>query len=99
MLWPPSPSSAYIRGFANCAKRTVSSARYVSHEFTADGLRVSFAADGETLASIARVVNAERLCCRFLRFVISVEPDAGPIALELSGPAGSREFIAALLDL
>jgi hypothetical protein len=39
--------------------------RAQSHEFTADGLRVLFTADGETLTMIARVVNAERLCCRF----------------------------------
>ena len=69
--------------------------RAQSHELTADGLRVVFAADAETLATIADVVNAERLCCRFLRFVIAVAPDGGPIVLELSGPAGSREFIAA----
>ena len=73
--------------------------RAQSHEFTADGLRVIFAADGETLAMIAQVVNAERLCCRFLSFVITVAPDGGPLTLELSGPAGSREFVAALLDL
>ena len=73
--------------------------RAQSREFTADGLRVVFAADGETLAQIAQVVNAERLCCRFLRFAITVEPDGGPISLELSGPTGSREFIAALIDL
>jgi hypothetical protein len=32
------------------------------------------AREGEqiTLATIAQVVNAERLCCRFLRFVITV---------------------------
>ena len=70
-----------------------------SHEFTADGLRVSFEADAETLTMIARVVNAERLCCRFLRFAITVAPDGGPIALELAGPPGSREFIAALVNL
>jgi hypothetical protein len=73
--------------------------RAQSHEFTADGLRVVFAPDGEALATIAQVVDAERLCCRFLRFVITVAPDGGPIALELSGPPGSREFIAALLDM
>ena len=70
-----------------------------SHELTADGLRVVFAADSETLDKITQVVNAERLCCRFLRFVITVAPDGAPIVLELSGPAGSREFIAGLLDL
>ena len=69
------------------------------HELTDEGLRLRFAPDAETLATLVRVVDAERTCCRFLRFVITVEPDGGPLLLELSGPAGSREFIAGLLDL
>ncbi len=73
--------------------------RAQNHELTADGLRMFFPADGQTLATIATVVDAERQCCRFLRFVITVSPDGGPISLELSGPTGSREFVAALLDL
>jgi hypothetical protein len=69
------------------------------HELTAAGLRVRFSAERAMLAAIVRVVEAERRCCRFLRFAITVEPDGGPISLELSGPAGTREFIAGLLDL
>jgi hypothetical protein len=62
------------------------------------GYRLRFAPTGDVLATIARTVEAERQCCRFLRFGITVEPDGGPIFLELSGPAGSGEFVAALLD-
>ena len=47
---------------------------------------------------IARAVEAERHCCRFLRFGITVEPDGGPVFLELTGPRGTREFIGALLE-
>jgi hypothetical protein len=68
-------------------------------EFIGEGLRVTFSAGAGTLATLARVVEAERHCCRFLRFVITVDPDGGPVSLELSGPAGTREFIAALLNL
>lgn len=69
------------------------------HELTAEGLRVSFSAESDTLATLVRVVDAERRCCPFLRFVITVEPGGGPVVLELSGPEGTREFIAGLLDL
>ena len=69
------------------------------HELTEDGLRVRFVPAADTVATLARVVDAERQCCRFLRFVIAVEADGGPISLELSGPAGTREFIAGLIDL
>ena len=47
----------------------------------------------DTLALIAGVVEAERRCCRFLRFAIQVEPDDGPIYLDLTGPPGTREFL------
>lgn len=63
------------------------------------GLRLRFAAEGDTLSAISRAVDAERQCCRFLRFAISVEPDGGPMFLELTGPPGSREFLAALVDM
>jgi hypothetical protein len=63
-----------------------------------DGLRLRFPPSAETLAAVASAVEAERHCCRFLRFGITVEPDGGPIILELSGPPGTREFVAALLE-
>ena len=64
-----------------------------------DGIRLRFAPTDDTLATIARAVEAERHCCRFLRFGITVEPDGGPIFLELTGPPGTREFIGALLEV
>jgi hypothetical protein len=63
-----------------------------------DGLRLHFVPTDETLSTITRAVDAERHCCRFLRFQITVEPDGGPIILELTGPPGTREFVFALLE-
>lgn len=64
-----------------------------------DGYRLRFAAEGDVLSVIARTVDTERQCCRFLRFTVTVEPADGPITLDLTGPAGTREFLAAMLDL
>ena len=64
-----------------------------------DGLRLRFAASGETLSKITQTVEAERHCCRFLRFTITVEPDEGEIRLDLTGPQGTREFVGALLEM
>ena len=72
--------------------------RATAHEVLEDGHRLQFAADDDALFVIARAVDAERQCCRFLRFRVTVEPDGGPISLELTGPAGTREFVSALLD-
>ena len=63
-----------------------------------DGYRLEFSADGDILSEIARTVDEERQCCRFLRFTVSIEPDAGPISLDLTGPVGTREFLAAMFD-
>jgi hypothetical protein len=60
------------------------------------GFRRRFAADTHILTEITRAVDAERQCCRFLSFAITVSPDGGPITLDLTGPAGTREFLAAM---
>jgi hypothetical protein len=72
--------------------------RAESCETLAEGLRLRFPAADDLLSTVTRAVDAERQCCRFLRFGITVEPDGGPIVLELSGPPGTREFVAALFD-
>jgi hypothetical protein len=71
----------------------------VERELLQDGLRLRFAPSGEMLAKITAAVEAERHCCRFLRFTVTVAPDEGPFTLELAGPQGTREFVASLLDL
>lgn len=68
-----------------------------AHEVLAEGYRLRLAANEDTLSAVAAAIEAERHCCRFLRFRITVEPDGGPIWLELSGPPGTREFLSALL--
>ena len=65
----------------------------------ADGVRLQFVADAQTLTEIARTIDAERQCCRFLTFTMTVSQDEGPITLDLTGPAGTREFLTAMFDL
>ena len=67
-------------------------------EDLADGLRLEFAPSAGTVALIAQAVEAERHCCRFLRFRMTVEPDGGAVFLELTGPPGTREFVSALVE-
>jgi hypothetical protein len=62
------------------------------------GYRFEFAPEPDTLRSIANMIDAERLCCRFLRFVLTVEPDSGPIRLDVTGPEGTQAFMDALLE-
>jgi hypothetical protein len=70
--------------------------RVEAREEAADGWRLRFSA--EAWPAIAQTIEAERQCCRFLRFEITVEPDAGPIWLSLTGPPGTHEFLSGLLQ-
>jgi hypothetical protein len=66
---------------------------------TSGGYEFEFAASREILAQLVDVIDAERQCCRFLKFELIVEPAEGPLRLRLGGPPGTREFLASLLDL
>jgi hypothetical protein len=63
-----------------------------------NGFRWRFAASSELLTAAAETINAERQCCRFLRFVLTVEPGGGSIWLEITGPQGTPEFLESLLS-
>jgi hypothetical protein len=65
---------------------------------TPDGYELDFAPADGILRTLAEVIDAERVCCRFLRFEITVTPAGGPITLRLSGPPGTREFLDALFE-
>jgi len=60
------------------------------------GYRFEFDPSEETLLLIARMIDAERQCCRFLRFDLSVPPGGGHMSLKVTGPSGTREFLDAL---
>ena len=70
--------------------------RALSREAMDDGYRLTFAASTDTLQHIARVMDAERQCCRWLHFHLEVPPAVRPMVLTLSGPTGAREFLEAL---
>jgi len=72
--------------------------RAYTRQDLASGLRLSFATADDTFALIMRTIELERRCCRFLRFQITVEPDGGPVSVELTGPAGTQEFLASLFE-
>ena len=63
-----------------------------------NGFLLRFSAESDILAEIAKAIDAERRCCRFLHFTVAVEPADGPITLELAGPEGTREFLTAMFE-
>lgn len=62
----------------------------------AEGMRLTLPATSELLARAMAVVDGERQCCPFLRFVIEVPPGGADCALEVTGPPGTRDYLVAL---
>jgi hypothetical protein len=61
-----------------------------------NGYAFRFPADA--LDELAQFVSRERRCCPFLAFEIVVTPAESPVSLRLTGPEGTREFLAAELS-
>ncbi len=61
------------------------------------GFRWRFVPDAQILPDIAAVIDAERQCCRFLQFQVTVEADGGPVWLDVTGPDGTADFLAQLV--
>jgi hypothetical protein len=62
-----------------------------------DGYAWRFEARSDVLQAITGVIDAERQCCAFLRFALTIEPGGGPVWLAVTGPAGTKELLAELL--
>ncbi|MGH9971292.1 MAG: hypothetical protein ACREBG_26350 [Pyrinomonadaceae bacterium] len=60
-----------------------------------DGFLYRFSPEAR-FAELASLVELEHQCCPFLAFRITVEPGAGPISLELTGPPGTKDFLKEL---
>jgi hypothetical protein len=64
-----------------------------------DGVALDYAPEPGVIAGLGRLIELESQCCPFLRFRLSVEAGGGPISLELTGPDGTRDFLARELHL
>jgi hypothetical protein len=58
------------------------------------GFIYQFAPDGELIPELANLIQFEHQCCPFLTFRLTVEPGDGSIFLEMTGPEGTKEFLA-----
>ena len=58
------------------------------------GFLYRFPSDGTWISELANLVELEHQCCPFLKFNITVEPGDGPLWLEITGPPGTKEFLA-----
>lgn len=61
----------------------------------ATGYAFRLPARDDLLVKLASWVSGERKCCGFLTFVMRLDAGEGTIWLELTGPEGSKEVLAA----
>jgi hypothetical protein len=59
-----------------------------------DGVRLEFDTEPHVLQDVTGVIERERQCCRFLQFVLTIPPGGKPFQLDITGPEGTREFLA-----
>lgn len=58
-----------------------------------DGYAFRLPAGPDVLVRAAEFISLEKLCCPFLRFVLEVGPEGGPVWLRLTGREGVKAFI------
>lgn len=75
------------------ALRALLESLVTSVEELPDGFRLHLPESRENLRLLADFVALERTCCPFLAFRIELEPEAGSLALALTGRAGVKEFL------
>ncbi len=63
-----------------------------------NGVRLVFAPTAATLRRIGEVIARERRCCRFLDFRVHTGGVPGALRLDVTGPAGTREFLSDLFE-
>jgi hypothetical protein len=66
-------------------------------EYVDGGVRLHMPASTDGVASIARVVDAERHCCRFLSFTITAEPDLGAVTVTVTAPPDAQQLLSELV--
>src|SRR5437870_10855829 len=62
-----------------------------------DGYAFRVPGDGKRMAIIAEMIVAERECCPFLTFELVAQPNMGAVIVRVTGPAGGKEFLRAIL--
>jgi hypothetical protein len=60
-----------------------------------NGYEFKFPNETEFISKIAEFISHERLCCPFLNFTLNVLSNTEAVALSLTGPIGTQEFLRA----
>ena len=62
-----------------------------------DGYAFWIPGDGQWIRLTAELMAAQRECCPFLTFEVAALPNKGPVMVRVTGPAGTKEFLMAVI--
>lgn len=71
----------------------------VEAEELQNGYAFRIPGDGKWIGLVAELMMAERECCPFLTFEVTALPNLGPVIVRMTGPAGTKEFLRAILSV
>lgn len=63
----------------------------------ASGQQLVFSNAEDVKQNIVAFIAAEQQCCSFLNFELSELPDSNQLSLDITGPEGTKEFIAKVM--
>lgn len=72
-------------------------AALIESEELDDGYLFRVLGDKKSIALVTELIMAERECCPFLKFELSLEPGMGPVSVRMTGPAGTKELFKSIL--
>ncbi len=63
-----------------------------------DGFAFRLPNDAATFIAAAEYITLDRLCCKFLRWELRSEANAGSVWLTLTGPDGTKTLLRSILE-
>jgi hypothetical protein len=64
-----------------------------------NGFVFRFEGNDDTMDQIMEIIKLERQCCSFLTFNLTIEKEAEPVFLKITGPQGTKDFLLFELGL
>ena len=69
----------------------------IATEELPDGYVFRVPGDKKWMGVVWEAIVAERECCPFLTFQLTAQPNMGPVSVRVTGPAGTKDFLKAIL--
>jgi len=69
----------------------------IATEELPDGYVFRMPGDQKWMGPVWEAIAGERECCPFLTFELTAQPNMGPVSVRVSGPAGTKDFLKAIL--